>query len=341
MSPAFCAGEPSTTALTSAPRGAGRWKLLARSGVTSWIVTPSQPRVTWPVEASCVRTGFARAIGIANPIPTEPPLRVKIALLIPMAWPRVLMSGPPLLPGLIDASVWMKLSYGPSPITRPVALTMPVVTVCSRPKGLPIAITGSPTWSCAESPSGTTGSPRASTFRRARSVFGSRPRTFAGHSRPSESLTLISVAPSTTWLFVTMYPSGLTMKPEPRLRTVRRAWLPKNCLKNSLNGSSLPNGLSTLAPDSTRLVLMLTTAGFRSRASATHGEDGAVTGGVDVSGRSVHRGTEVLAVKPKRGTTATRATAATVARAPVTHRHPDLLDLIASLLFLSERSGGR
>ena len=114
------------------------------------------------------------------------------------------ISGPPLLPGLIEASVWMKLSYGPSPITRPVALTIPVVTVCSRPNGLPIAMTGSPTCSSAELPSGITGRPVASTLSRARSVLGSRPTTFAGSSRPSESLTLISVAPSTTWLFVTM-----------------------------------------------------------------------------------------------------------------------------------------
>src|SRR5574341_872025 len=56
-------------------------------------------------------------------MPTEPPDRVKIAVLMPIAWPRPLMSGPPLFPGLMDASVWMKSSYGPSPITRPVALT--------------------------------------------------------------------------------------------------------------------------------------------------------------------------------------------------------------------------
>src|SRR5213593_1139573 len=85
-------------------------------------------------------------------MPTEPPLRLTIAVLMPTTWPRPLISGPPLLPGLIEASVWMKSSYGPSPITRPVALTMPVVTVCSRPNGLPIAMTGSPTFSAADAP---------------------------------------------------------------------------------------------------------------------------------------------------------------------------------------------
>ena len=83
-------------------------------------------------------------IGTAKPIPTEPPLRLKMAVFMPTASPLALISGPPLFPGLIEASVWMKSSYGPPPITRPVALTMPVVTVCSRPKGLPMAMTGSP-----------------------------------------------------------------------------------------------------------------------------------------------------------------------------------------------------
>src|SRR5205809_464596 len=52
-------------------------------------------------------------------------------------------------------------------MTRPVALTIPVVTVCSRPNGLPIAITGSPTSRRPESPSGTTGNPDPSGLARA------------------------------------------------------------------------------------------------------------------------------------------------------------------------------
>ena len=55
-----------------------------------------------------------------------------------------------------------------------------------------------------ESPTGITGSPVASTFRRARSVLGSRPTTVAASSRPSARLTWIPVASSTTWLLVTM-----------------------------------------------------------------------------------------------------------------------------------------
>ena len=64
---------------------------------------------------------------------------------MPTTCPRRLKSGPPLLPGLMLASVWMKSSYGPAPIVRPLALTMPIVTVLPRPNGLPMATTYSPT----------------------------------------------------------------------------------------------------------------------------------------------------------------------------------------------------
>ena len=50
-------------------------------------------------------TDLARLDGTANPMPTEPPRWLKMAVLIPMTSPRALMSGPPLFPGLMDASV--------------------------------------------------------------------------------------------------------------------------------------------------------------------------------------------------------------------------------------------
>src|SRR5919202_281027 len=61
----------------------------------------------------------------------------------------MLTSGPPELPGLIAASVWMKseIAYwlGRSPRTeRPLALTIPAGTGKSRPSGVPIASTQSP-----------------------------------------------------------------------------------------------------------------------------------------------------------------------------------------------------
>ena len=53
---------------------------------------------------------MTRLIGMVNPIPMLPPLRLKIAVLIPTISPFLLISGPPEFPGLIEASVWMKLS---------------------------------------------------------------------------------------------------------------------------------------------------------------------------------------------------------------------------------------
>ena len=80
------------------------------SGVTFWIITPSQPRVTRPFSFSCGTSSLARLIGMAKPMPMLPPPRLKIAVLMPTTSPWRLSSGPPELPGLMAASVWMKLS---------------------------------------------------------------------------------------------------------------------------------------------------------------------------------------------------------------------------------------
>ena len=68
-----------------------------------------------------------------------------------MTAPAPSSSGPPELPGLMAASVWMALmneasSDVPSPAVtgRSTALTMPDVTVPSRPSGAPIAMAVSP-----------------------------------------------------------------------------------------------------------------------------------------------------------------------------------------------------
>jgi hypothetical protein len=42
------AGLSATTLATMAPFGSARPMLAAIYGVTLWICTPSQPRVTWP-----------------------------------------------------------------------------------------------------------------------------------------------------------------------------------------------------------------------------------------------------------------------------------------------------
>ncbi len=50
-------------------------------------------------------TLFIMLMGMANPIPTLPPLLDNIAVLIPINSPLRLTNAPPEFPGLIDASV--------------------------------------------------------------------------------------------------------------------------------------------------------------------------------------------------------------------------------------------
>ena len=66
----------------------------------------------------------------------EPPLFEKMEELTPTTSPSALTSGPPELPGLLAASVWIMSRYSPSWLSlgrmlRPVALTTPTVTVGS------------------------------------------------------------------------------------------------------------------------------------------------------------------------------------------------------------------
>ena len=67
----------------------------------------------------------------------------RMAELMPMTSPRKLKSGPPEFPWLMAASVWMKSSYCVirPPSMRFLADTMPMVTVCPIPNGLPMART--------------------------------------------------------------------------------------------------------------------------------------------------------------------------------------------------------
>ena len=78
-------------------------------------------------------------------MPSDEPPRAMIAVLIPTTLPSMSNSGPPELPWLIAASVWMKSSYGPYWMSRLRAETIPSVTEPPSPNGLPIAITQSPT----------------------------------------------------------------------------------------------------------------------------------------------------------------------------------------------------
>ena len=142
-----------------------------------------------------------------------------IAVLMPITSPREDTSGPPELPGLSAASVWITSSIS-RPVRarseRPSAETTPAVTVDSKPSGLPMAITSWPRRSRLESPSVAAGSVTgASTRTSARSVSGSSPTTRAVRLRPVGGHSSTRAAPPTTWLLVSTSPSGATMTPEP------------------------------------------------------------------------------------------------------------------------------
>ena len=135
---------------------------------------------------------------------------------MPITSPRMLISGPPELPGLMATSVWMKGRK--SPVSRCLALTMPAVTVFSRPNGEPMAMTHSPTRSRLTSPIFTGERPLASILTTATSVRLSAPTTRALNSRLSGRVTMSSSAPSTTWALVMIRPSALSTKPDPTPR---------------------------------------------------------------------------------------------------------------------------
>ncbi len=180
-----------------------------------------------------------------------------MALFTPTTLPSWVNSGPPELPWLIGASIWMNWSYGPAPMSRPLADTMPAVTVPPRPNGLPIATTHSPGLTDAESPSSMNGNFRspASSFSTARSVRASRPMILAASSVPSSSVTVTDFAPFTTWLLVTTMPEASTMKPEPRASITRCC---RSCGIGIMNGT----GSSDVSASACILVVMETTAGF-------------------------------------------------------------------------------
>ena len=145
-------------------------------------------------------------IGIAKPTPTLPLLvpPVWIWELTPMTTPSASISGPPELPWLMAASVWMTWSIGyafGACTSRWRALTMPAVTERSRPNGFPIATTESPTRTVSEFPSvsGVKARAFASTLSTAMSVDGSAPTMRAFIESWFEKLTSIVFAPWMTW----------------------------------------------------------------------------------------------------------------------------------------------
>ena len=75
--------------------------------VTGWICTPSHARLTWPCSLSWATTIFAVRAGMSKPMPTEPPEGEKMAVFTPITFPLLLNAGPPELPLLMGASIWM------------------------------------------------------------------------------------------------------------------------------------------------------------------------------------------------------------------------------------------
>src|SRR3954452_2878205 len=181
--------------------------------------------------------------------PSEAPSEA-IDDVMPMTRPPESTSAPPLLPGLIAASVWMASVTTDSPcgwacpeppgcwpcsgacscpcscalstvvVTgRFSALTTPVVVVLDRPSGFPIAMTGSPTFSCEESANvaGTRSRGGCWMARSARSGEGRVPTIVSLYVRPSARTTEM-VAPepaATTWLLVSTRPDVSSTTPDP------------------------------------------------------------------------------------------------------------------------------
>mmetsp|Transcript_12376 Transcript_12376/g.34026 ORF Transcript_12376/g.34026 Transcript_12376/m.34026 type:complete len:294 (+) Transcript_12376:350-1231(+) len=220
--PPTSAGPPGTTRMTMMPLS------CSSSDITSGAKTmPRTGRRTKPL-AMMLSTFFATvSMGMARPTPAKVPLPVRMAVFTPTTRPSESNSGPPLLPGLMDASVWMTPLMGrpPTPsIFLETPLMMPRLRLCSRPKGLPNAKTFCPTRRFAEVPRGRgrmrfagTASAvslvRAPTRSTATSLAASAPTTTASsvvrRSLPPflscvRKVTYGFSISEMTWLFVTM-----------------------------------------------------------------------------------------------------------------------------------------
>ncbi len=226
---ARAAGPSAVTPVMYSPLGVSVL-LGPRTGTT---LSPKSPCTIFPSLMRLSATRLAVGAGTANPSPMLPAtgcpresLAVAPAVGTPMRSPLQSASMPPLLPGLIDASVWMadtrravvSLSDGTRTL-RPRPLTTPDVKVSVRPSGAPMAKTCAPIAGTVPNRTGWTGS-RGDTLTTARSVWGSRPTSVAGSSSPLGRRT-VTVPPATaeemTWLFVRMCPSVSRNSPDPLL----------------------------------------------------------------------------------------------------------------------------
>src|SRR5258707_2826943 len=99
-------------------------------------------------------------------------------------------------------------------ILRPLALTIPAVTVDERENGFPTATTHSPTARFLELPKVIAGRFVSLIFRTAKSVEGSVPINSASYDFLLYNTWIFSAA-STTWLLVTIKPSAEKITPDP------------------------------------------------------------------------------------------------------------------------------
>ena len=141
--------------------------------------------------------------------------------MIPTKFPFKSTSAPPEFPGFTGAWCCIKASICKLflslsiPIFLALALTIPAVTVDLNSNGDPTARTHSPISKSSESPNLTVDRFSASILRTAISVVGSVPSISALNVLLSLSKTSISLASSTTWLLVNIYPSLVIITPDP------------------------------------------------------------------------------------------------------------------------------
>src|SRR5712692_7737100 len=173
----------------------------------------------WMIWLTTVATRFD---GMAKPTPLAgvfDSVLMAASVGMPTSSPCKSIRAPPLLPGLMAASVWTAwemVAPVDSVTLRFSALTMPLVAVSVIPSGLPIARTSWPTVSFDESPIWATviwanGGIRTT----ARSLAGEVPTSCPCNVVPVLRTTSIVCAPLTTWLLVTMSPLVSIMTPEP------------------------------------------------------------------------------------------------------------------------------
>mmetsp|Transcript_68587 Transcript_68587/g.223110 ORF Transcript_68587/g.223110 Transcript_68587/m.223110 type:complete len:216 (-) Transcript_68587:489-1136(-) len=150
--PACCAGLPGKTFMTMAPFLTPKTSVKYSGART----TPNEERLTKPLEIMLPTLRLTVSMGMARPMPEKVPVEERMAEFRPMTLPSLSSRGPPLFPGLIDASVWITPRMGrpgtPDCMVRERPLMTPRLMLCSRPKGLPRAKTACPGSNVSETP---------------------------------------------------------------------------------------------------------------------------------------------------------------------------------------------